>query len=166
MVIRGTILFVLATLGGCSQKPELKIEASSVDPMERNRMYLANEREVLDNYIESHQLTGIEPNGYGMFELPVVNGNGTYAVSGDEVVYEATIYLLDDRGVGMIRDTIKLGYSQVELGLHEAIEGMREGDVKLVLIPSFLAHGIAGDLDKVPPQSPLRYDIRLIQVIH
>ena len=73
-------------------------------------------------------------------------------------------YLFDDSGVGRYRDTIELGYSQVEVGLHEALEGMKEGDVKLVLIPSFLAHGIAGDLDKVPPQSPLRYDLRLIQV--
>jgi FKBP-type peptidyl-prolyl cis-trans isomerase len=37
--------------------------------------------------------------------------------------------------------------------------------VKLVLIPSFLAHGIAGDLDKVPPQSPLRYDLRLVELV-
>jgi len=50
------------------------------------------------------------------------------------------------------------------LGLHKALEGMKEGELKLVLVPSFLAHGIAGDLDKVPPQSPLRYDLRLIQV--
>ena len=135
-----------------------------MDPMERNRMYLAQERQLIDQYIKSHQLEGIEPNGYGMFELPVVEGEGPMAEIGDRIVYEATVYLLDDSGVGRYRDTIELGYSQVEVGLHEALEGMKEGDVKLVLIPSFLAHGIAGDLDKVPPQSPLRYDLRLIQV--
>ena len=42
---------------------------------------------------------------------------------------------------------------------------MKEGEKKLVLIPSFLARGLAGDLDKVPPQSPLRYDLRLIQIV-
>ena len=52
----------------------------------------------------------------------------------------------------------------METGLHESLKGMKRGK-KLVLISSFLAHGIAGDLDRVPPQSPLRYDIRLIQVV-
>ena len=41
---------------------------------------------------------------------------------------------------------------------------MKEGE-KTCINSSFLAHGIAGDLDRVPPQSPLRYDIRLIQVV-
>ncbi|MGB1570866.1 MAG: FKBP-type peptidyl-prolyl cis-trans isomerase [Schleiferiaceae bacterium] len=164
MVVRATIVFVAALLTSCVQPAEVQEERPVMDPMERNRMYLAQERQLIDQYIESHQLEGIEPNGYGMFELPVVDGEGATAEIGDRIVYEATVYLLDDSGVGRYRDTIELGYSQVEVGLHEALEGMKEGDVKLVLIPSFLAHGIAGDLDKVPPQSPLRYDLRLIQV--
>ena len=164
MVVRATIVFVAVLLTSCVQPAEVQEERPVMDPMERNRMYLAQERQLIDQYIKSHQLEGIEPNGYGMFELPVVEGEGPMAEIGDRIVYEATVYLLDDSGVGRYRDTIELGYSQVEVGLHEALEGMKEGDVKLVLIPSFLAHGIAGDLDKVPPQSPLRYDLRLIQV--
>ena len=152
-------------LTSCVQPAEVQEERPVMDPMERNRMYLAQERQLIEQYIESHQLEGIEPNGYGMFELPVVEGEGKGASAGDQVVYEATIYLLDDSGIGMVRDTIELGYSQVELGLHEALDGMKEGDLKLVIIPSFLAYGIAGDLDKVPPQSPLRYDLRLVELV-
>ena len=152
-------------LTSCVKPAEVQEERPVMDPMERNRMYLAQERQLIEQYIESHQLEGIEPNGYGMFELPVVEGEGKGASAGDQVVYEATIYLLDDSGIGMVRDTIELGYSQVELGLHEALDGMKEGDLKLVIIPSFLAYGIAGDLDKVPPQSPLRYDLRLVELV-
>lgn len=149
----------------CVQQKDVEQPPQPVDAVERNRIYLAQEREMLQAYIESHKLEGIERNGYGMYELPVERGQGAVAEMGDRVIYSATVYLLDDSGVGQYRDTVELGYSQMELGLHEALEGMREGDTKLVLIPSFLAHGLAGDLDKVPPQSPLRYDLRLIQVV-
>lgn len=165
MVVRTTLVMMAALLTSCIQPTEVQEERPVMDPMERNRMYLAQERQLIDQYIESHQLIGIEPNGYGMFELPVVEGEGPIAEIGDRIIFEATVYLLDDSGVGRYRDTIELGYSQVEVGLHEALEGMKEGDVKLVLIPSFLAHGIAGDLDKVPPQSPLRYDLRLVELV-
>jgi len=165
VVVRTTLVMMAALLTSCIQPTEVQEERPVMDPMERNRMYLAQERQLIDQYIESHQLIGIEPNGYGMFELPVVEGEGPIAEIGDRIIFEATVYLLDDSGVGRYRDTIELGYSQVEVGLHEALEGMKEGDVKLVLIPSFLAHGIAGDLDKVPPQSPLRYDLRLVELV-
>ena len=153
-----------ALLTSCIQPTEVQEERPVMDPMERNRMYLAQERQLIDEYIESHQLMGIESNGFGMFELLIAEGDGLQAQMGDHVIFDATVYLLDDSGVGRYRDTIEIGYSQVELGLHKALEGMKEGELKLVLVPSFLAHGIAGDLDKVPPQSPLRYDLRLIQV--
>jgi FKBP-type peptidyl-prolyl cis-trans isomerase (trigger factor) len=99
-----------------------------------------------------------------MYELSMAPGEGTPAEFGDAIVYSATVYLLDDSGVGQYTDTVELGRSEMEIGLHESLKGMKKGEKKLVLIPSFLARGLAGDLDKVPPQSPLRYDIRLIQV--
>ena len=99
-----------------------------------------------------------------MYELSMAPGEGIPAEFGDAIVYSATVYLLDDSGVGQYTDTVELGRSEMEIGLHESLKGMKKGEKKLVLIPSFLARGLAGDLDKVPPQSPLRYDIRLIQV--
>jgi FKBP-type peptidyl-prolyl cis-trans isomerase len=158
-------IFLSLLFVGCVQSSEVPETETNVDPMERHRMYLAQERQYIESYIESHQLTGIAANGFGMYELSVSQGEGMKAEMGDRVIYGATVYLLDDSGVAQYTDTIDLGYSQVEIGLHEAIAGMKEGEKKLVLIPSFLAKGLAGDLDMVPPQSPLRYDLRLIQVV-
>ncbi|MEY2963080.1 MAG: hypothetical protein RL754_341 [Bacteroidota bacterium] len=156
-------LFVV--FSSCGEVAEPALPSLKMDPMERQKIFLAQERQWIQAYIEEHELEGIERNGFGMYELPVYEGDGAVARMEDRVVYEATVYLLDDTGVGRYTDTIDLGYSQVEIGLHKAIEGMKEGEVKLVIIPSFLAHGIAGDLDRVPPQSPLRYDLKIIQVI-
>mgnify|MGYP001039458947 CR=1 FL=1 len=157
-------MLVALLVGSCAERAEPTQEVIEIDMVERQKMYLAQERQLIERYIESHQLDGIERNGFGMYELQMSEGEGRKAEMEDRVIYSATVYLMDDSGVGQYVDTIALGRSQIELGLHTAIEGMKEGEKKLVLIPSFLAKGLAGDLDKVPPQSPLRYDIRLIQV--
>ena len=158
------VIGIAVLLAGCAERAEPAVKAPQMNAVERNRMYLAQEREMLKEYIETHELVGIVRDGYGMYALSMVPGTGMTAGMGDEVIYQATVYLLDDSGVGQYTDTVELGYSQIDIGLHEAISGMKEGEKKLVLIPSFLARGLAGDLDKVPPQSPLRYDLRLIQV--
>lgn len=157
-------MLVALLVVSCAERAEPTQEVIEIDMVERQKMYLAQERQLIERYIESHQLDGIERNGFGMYELQMSEGEGRKAEMEDRVIYSATVYLMDDSGVGQYVDTIALGRSQIELGLHTAIEGMKEGEKKLVLIPSFLAKGLAGDLDKVPPQSPLRYDIRLIQV--
>ena len=53
---------------------------------------------------------------------------------------------------------------EVESGLHEAIQYLKVGDKAKVIIPSHLAHGIAGDFEKIPPRSTIIYDIHLIAV--
>lgn len=160
-------LGIALLLFGCAQQGEQPQEGSrpQMSPIEREKMHVAQERAAIENYIEAHEWTdAVERDGMGMTWLKINEGDGVQARMGDVVVYEATLYLLDDSGVGRYTDTIKLGFDQVELVLHEAMDGMREGDKSIVLVPSFLAHGMAGDLDKIPPRSPLRYDLRLIRV--
>ena len=164
MGLKAGVIGMAVLLAGCAERAEPAVEAPQMNAVERNRMYLAQEREMLKDYIDTHELIGIVRDGYGMYSLSMLPGTGMIAEMGDAVIYQATVYLLDDSGVGQYTDTVELGYSQIDIGLHEAISGMKEGEKKLVLIPSFLARGLAGDLDKVPPQSPLRYDLRLIQV--
>lgn len=166
MVLKNALILAFGlSIGSCAERAEPSEPTLQYDPVERQRMYLAQERAQIEGYIESHQLEGIERNGFGMYELSVAPGDGIQAQMGDIIIYKATVYLLDDSGVGQYTDTVELGRSEMEIGLHESMSGMKEGEKKLVLIPSFLARGLAGDLDKVPPQSPLRYDLRLIQVI-
>jgi len=160
-----SLVLLCLALNACAEYNSSEEAVIEVDPIERQKMYLAQERAQLDAYITTHELEGIQRNGFGMFELSVTKGKGKTAKFGDQIIYNATVYLLDDSGIGQYTDTVELGRSEMETGLHESLKGMKEGEKKLVLIPSFLAHGIAGDLDRVPPQSPLRYDIRLIQVV-
>jgi FKBP-type peptidyl-prolyl cis-trans isomerase len=51
---------------------------------------------------------------------------------------------------------------QVESGLHEAIQLMSPGDSALVVIPSYRAHGLIGDQDRIPMRSTVVYRIGLV----
>ncbi|MBK7617866.1 MAG: FKBP-type peptidyl-prolyl cis-trans isomerase [Flavobacteriales bacterium] len=53
---------------------------------------------------------------------------------------------------------------QVESGLHEAIQWMSPGDSALVVIPSYRAHGLIGDQDRIPMRSSVVYHIGLVAV--
>ena len=57
------------------------------------------------------------------------------------------------------------GYrDNVESGLHEAIQLMGPGDSALIVIPSYRAHGIIGDQDRIPMRSTVVYHLGLVSV--
>ena len=68
MVRIATIAFALA-LSACAERPAVEDSSIDIDPVERQKMYLAQERAQLEAYIQSHELEGIERNGYGMYEF-------------------------------------------------------------------------------------------------
>jgi FKBP-type peptidyl-prolyl cis-trans isomerase len=51
--------------------------------------------------------------------------------------------------------------SNVETGVQEAIKLMKVGDRAKLIIPAHLAHGITGDMNKIPPISTLIVDLKL-----
>ena len=89
---------------------------------------------------------------------------------GDEVVLSYDIRLLDPDQTscyhsdsnGLAR--FKVDQSLVESGLHEVVTYLGVGDSALVVLPHYLAHGIAGDNQKIPPLSPVLYFIKLVDV--
>ncbi len=61
-------------------------------------------------------------------------------------------------------EPILIEMDNVESGLHEALTYMREGEKAYIILPHYLAHGLVGDLDKIPPLSPVLYDIELVKL--
>ena len=60
---------------------------------------------------------------------------------------------------------VEVDHSQVETGLQEGLKKMKVGDKAKMIIPSHLAHGITGDLNKIPPLTPLIIDIQVTELI-
>lgn len=58
----------------------------------------------------------------------------------------------------------KVGEDHVEAGLHELMPLVRVGDELRVILPSHLAFGFTGDGDKVPGDSPVLYEIKVVTV--
>lgn len=54
--------------------------------------------------------------------------------------------------------------SDIESGLHEGVKFMCPGDRAKFILPSHIAHGLIGDVEKIPPLSPVVYDIELIKI--
>ncbi|MBK6628318.1 MAG: FKBP-type peptidyl-prolyl cis-trans isomerase [Flavobacteriales bacterium] len=61
-------------------------------------------------------------------------------------------------------ESFQVELDHVESGLHEAVQHLSPGDSAVILIPSYRAHGLIGDMDKVPPRSSIVYHIGLVSL--
>lgn len=57
-----------------------------------------------------------------------------------------------------------IGKDYVESGLHEGITYLRPGDKAKLILPPHLAHGLVGDMNKIPMNATIIYDVHLLDV--
>jgi FKBP-type peptidyl-prolyl cis-trans isomerase len=69
-----------------------------------------------------------------------------------EVIYSSAISGLKE---------FRIGSGGVESGLEEGILLLNLGDKARFVMPSYLAHGLSGDQDKIPPKATLIYTLKL-----
>ena len=60
--------------------------------------------------------------------------------------------------------TFRLGSGQVVQGWDEGLVGMRVGGTRALVVPSELAYGEAGLAPHVPPNSPVAYEVELLEL--
>ena len=93
--------------------------------------------------------------GKGKTVLPGMEATITYKVK----LLDGTLcYSSDSLGA----KTFLVEQDNVESGLHEGIQKLREGDVAMFIIPSHLAHGLLGDESKIPTHASVIYEIELL----
>lgn len=61
-------------------------------------------------------------------------------------------------------ESFRVEHDDVESGLHEAIQHLSRGDSAIIIIPSYRAFGLIGDMEKVPPRSTVIYHLGLQDV--
>lgn len=93
-------------------------------------------------------------------------GTGAEAISGKTAQVKFNIQLLDGtqcyKTDSSETEDFLIDKSEVETGIQEGIKKMKVGDKAKLIVPSHLAHGLLGDLDKIPPLTTIVVDLELI----
>ncbi len=96
-------------------------------------------------------------------------GTGPAAKAGDLVRVHYTGRLLDGTKFDSSLDRgdpfeFTLGQGQVIKGWDEGVAGMKKGGKRKLTIPSDMAYGKIGSPPKIPPDSPLEFDVELLEI--
>ncbi len=96
------------------------------------------------------------------------HGTGPCAEPGSRVGIKYKVSLLNGDLV-LIPDstrifTFELGKRNVTSGLEEGVMLMKKGSRAKLIVPSHLAFGLLGDMDKIPSRAVLVYDVELCEI--
>jgi FKBP-type peptidyl-prolyl cis-trans isomerase len=130
-----------------------------------------NEREQLKIafYLEHHEELSMGMTSTGLrYQIIKAIPKSELAQPGKTALATVKIRLLDGRICYETDDEfyeeIPIDRNDRESGLNEGLKLMRKGEKAMFILPSHLAHGLVGDLQKIPPLSILVLDVELIDL--
>ncbi|MDF7814682.1 FKBP-type peptidyl-prolyl cis-trans isomerase [Hymenobacter sp. YC55] len=153
---------------------------NDIDIDELNAQALLRQKQVqkadslaITKYIADSSFTNVQRQPSGLYIVTKKAGTGALPQVGQQasVIYKGTF--LNNRIFDQSRPgadgkiepfTFLLGRGQVIAGWDEGIGLMRKGQKAILLIPSALAYGPSGAQNTIPPDTPLRFDVELIDV--
>jgi FKBP-type peptidyl-prolyl cis-trans isomerase FkpA len=137
-----------------------------------NQALTQKENDDMDSYVSMHHMAFVKTNSgvrYFVYK-PSLKGDSIKQL-GDSIRNENvikadfTVSLLDGTECYSTAKegarTIVVGHEDIESGLQIGLQYLKKGDKAIILIPSHLAHGLLGDMNKIPPQTPIVYDIQI-----
>ncbi|MGV3610656.1 MAG: FKBP-type peptidyl-prolyl cis-trans isomerase [Fluviicola sp.] len=167
-MIKKEFLFCLLILVACTEEkaapkpPEWNMKKST----EMNKELAVEESINIDLYFAQHENWEVKQTGTGLRYVILKKTEGAIPKAGMDAKTQYKISLLDGTEVYKTAsdevDIFRVDKSEMESGIHEGIKLMRVGEKAKLVFPSHLAHGLVGDLQKIPPLSPLVVDIELI----
>lgn len=141
-------------------RPEERINAT--------RNFLEKERKSIEAYKKDRDLD-MERTGTGLHYMILKNSGDTTSVhSRDIVKFNYDIYLMTGELLYSSRDsgprTLRIDKEDAVMGLHESLKMLNLGDKGRFILPSHLAFGVGGDQNKVPPMTPLVYELEIVNI--
>jgi len=150
-----------------SLKDDVEIEKE--DLIDVNRNWIRDESFLIDQFCIRHNLDVVKTSSgvrYCVYDLKKANK----IESGDLVTIDYEVRLLDTDTTLCYSSKNTQPFSfivemdNIESGLHEAISYFKKGENGVVILPHYLAHGLLGNMDKIPPLSAVLYNIEVIDV--
>jgi FKBP-type peptidyl-prolyl cis-trans isomerase FkpA len=171
------MIIACACLFACSGKEHKNNQNKAVkaDPdmnrvktqfMEANKQLIRKENDEIDYYIRSHKLPFVSTGSgvrYYVYKRSAAGGDSIR--KNMQISMDYTVSLLD----GTVcyssnesgRKSFIVEHADIESGIHKGVQYLKRGDQALLIIPSALAHGLLGDMNKIPPQVPVIYNVKI-----
>ncbi|MGV6862547.1 MAG: FKBP-type peptidyl-prolyl cis-trans isomerase [Putridiphycobacter sp.] len=137
--------------------------------IEMQTTFSNEEEEEIESFLNRHPDWKMTETGTGLrYFVYQKSENQDSAKVGDIVIVDFNISLLDGTECYSSEEkgpeNFMVERTDIESGLHEAMKLMCTGDRAKFILPSHLAHGLIGDLDKIPPLVSVIYDIHLLEI--
>jgi FKBP-type peptidyl-prolyl cis-trans isomerase len=165
-----SIAMVFLAACNSTDKPQDKNEFNKQNVknqfIKANQQVVIKENDEMDYFQKSHKMAFTKTKSGVRYFVYKPSVKGDSIKSNDIIRIHYTVKLLDGTVCYSSKtDGIKefvVGMEDVEDGLHKAVLFLKTGDKALILIPSHLAHGLLGDSKKIPPMSPILYDLEIV----
>jgi FKBP-type peptidyl-prolyl cis-trans isomerase FkpA len=168
-----TSLFIALSLISCvdkkdtSQTNNISQDEVTAKLLEANKSVIIAENDQIDKLILRNGWNMLET-GTGLRYEILEKGNGAKVATGKIVQFEYEVKLITGEVIYSSLKSgskeFKVGSGGVESGLEEGMLLLRLGDKARFIIPSYLAHGLSGDQDKIPPKATLIYTLKVINL--
>src|SRR5690606_21460293 len=176
MLRNNLLLFIclLMLAGGCREKRQHPTQGMSNEEMremlmESSRYAAQREDAEIDEFIKKQDLE-LQTSGTGLRYLVYsAQPEPCDSIESEQRVWlNYKVSLLDGKVCYSSQKdeprSFTVDHDDVESGLHEAVKYMCEGDSGYFILPSHLAHGLTGDQQKIPSNSPIIYEIEIVKV--
>nr|WP_321412730.1 FKBP-type peptidyl-prolyl cis-trans isomerase [uncultured Carboxylicivirga sp.] len=162
------IISLLILISSCQNDNKKKKVVITRDMlMEHNRKLLGLEADVIKKYLEDNKIE-MQQTPTGLWYRIVSDSTSSNAEKNQVAYLDYKVSLLDGTECySSDKDgiwTIVVGKGEIESAVQEALLLVGEGDSIQFIAPPHLAHGLAGDGDRIPSQSILKYDVKVLRI--
>lgn len=173
------VVLVLFLCASCHQKDNqeplnmVHVQKSNADAQKNdpyvdwNRANVNREDEDIDFFVQRYGWD-VEKTGTGLRIEILQKGSGELIQPENVVTLEYTTILLTGDTLYSSKELgkkkFKVDKSDEIPGLNEAVKKMRKNEVAHLVIPSFLAYGVAGDGDRIKGKVSLAMTIKIVDV--
>lgn len=160
-------VFILFALLACNEEPaEVAPPKWTKDQSTALHKELAAQEEIdIQLFVERQRGLSFQETGSGLRYAIVVDSIGELAHPGQRAIVDFKISLLDGtlcyESEKDYLHEFRIDKSEIESGIQETIKHMSLGDSAKAVFPSHLGHGLTGDMNKIPPLTPLVIDLSL-----
>lgn len=169
-----TVLFFISAvvLISCNDSVKNELNTADIPSLEDsavsfNHEIVKTESQEIDDFISRYQWK-MSKTQTGLRYMIYKKSTGPIARQGDiaGILYKITLLNGDKVFETGPADVVKveIGKRSVVSGLEEGIMLMKKGERAKLIVPSHLAYGLLGDLEKIPARAVLVYDVEVCSI--